>query len=862
MNTLLQKPLTSLGLTLVLLLLAPGTLLAQSDLDLVFGNQTHESRLCSNDGLNPAGFTCTAVGPVNHIRGIAAGDFDGDGLLDVVQANNNGRNQKCLNDGLGSFTCSDVSTGTGNTQDVAVADIDGDTDLDLVFSTFTTSTNEVCLNDGSGNFSCSAVDSGVTLAWSTAVDDIDGDSDLDLIFGREGRNRMCLNDGLNPPSFTCSNISNDTNTSRGTVIGDLDGDSDLDLAFANGAFGKNRFCLNDGLNPPSFSCFDVEGFDKNTWDVGTGDIDGDSDLDLIFATENDILGRPNRVCVNDGLNPPSFSCSNMTVATPISFGVAMADIDGDTDLDAIFANVGGNGTGAANEVCVNDGSGSFTCSNVSVGFARSWDVVVGNFDAPSNGIAPVPAASLYWPNDVATVNIDLDGVTDILGVGGKLAYDATRLTYDDPSLAAGAFLDDGSTILFEDDDAAGTASFSVTRTSGSGATGNGTAATVTLTVDDESPPGTANFSLSDLLAVSPTGSQITLNPTDGSFEVGGVWPGDTDNNCTAEAADLLPIGLNFGDTGPARPGGFDITWSAKAFSPWGGSSASPDFSDSFVDATGDGEIDQNDVLPIGVNFGETHAATSGCTPAALPKHLAALNLSLDPQPVGTVITVHLDLVEQTDGLVGTALKLAVDPSVLKVNSVTAGDFLDDGDLLKLVQLNNETGLSEAAFTRKGTDRAISGTGALAVLALEVIGAMASTSELSLSEVKLSTAAAGIFEASEQALSLRSDLTTATASEDEAEVPSTFTLHGAYPNPFNPATTVSFDLPQPAQVTLVVFDVLGREVRRVNAGEHTAGSRQTLRFDAAGLASGTYLYRLEAQMASELSVQMGRFVLLK
>ena len=102
-------------------------------------------------------------------------------------------------------------------------------------------------------------------------------------------------------------------------------------------------------------------------------------------------------------------------------------------------------------------------------------------------IAPVPAASLYWPTDVATVNIDLSNATDLLGVGGKLAYDDSRLTYDDPSLAAGAFLDDGSTILFEDDDAAGTASFSVTRTSGSGATGDGTAATVTLTVDDESP---------------------------------------------------------------------------------------------------------------------------------------------------------------------------------------------------------------------------------------------------------------------------------------------------------------------------------------------------------------------------------------
>ena len=157
MNSYLQQPLASLGLMLVLLLLAPGTLLAQSDLDLVFGNQTHESRLCSNDGLNPAGFTCTAVGPVNYIRGIAAGDFDGDGLLDVVQANNNGRNQKCLNDGLGGFTCSDVSTDSRPSQDVAVADIEGDNDLDLIFANRGGNTDRMCLNDGSGTFTCSDV---------------------------------------------------------------------------------------------------------------------------------------------------------------------------------------------------------------------------------------------------------------------------------------------------------------------------------------------------------------------------------------------------------------------------------------------------------------------------------------------------------------------------------------------------------------------------------------------------------------------------------------------------------------------------------------------------------------------------------
>ena len=104
--------------------------------------------------------------------------------------------------------------------------------------------------------------------------------------------------------------------------------------------------------------------------------------------------------------------------------------------------------------------------------------------------------------------------------------------------------------------------------------------------------------------------------------------------------------------------------------------------------------------------------------------------------------------------------------------------------------------------------------------------------------------------------------TATATEDEAGVPQTFTLHGAYPNPFNPSTTIVYDLPAAAAVTLVVYDVLGREVRRVAVGGVGAGARHQIRFEAGGLASGTYLYRVVARLADRQETQTGRVTLLK
>ncbi len=86
---------------------------------------------------------------------------------------------------------------------------------------------------------------------------------------------------------------------------------------------------------------------------------------------------------------------------------------------------------------------------------------------------------------------------------------------------------------------------------------------------------------------------------------------------------------------------------------------------------------------------------------------------------------------------------------------------------------------------------------------------------------------------------------ATASEDEEELPDEVMLTGNYPNPFNPRTTIRYALPQAGTVRLVVYDMLGREVAVLADGPKPAG-RHAARFDAGGLPSGTYVYRLQAQ----------------
>jgi hypothetical protein len=71
----------------------------------------------------------------------------------------------------------------------------------------------------------------------------------------------------------------------------------------------------------------------------------------------------------------------------------------------------------------------------------------------------------------------------------------------------------------------------------------------------------------------------------------------------------------------------------------------------------------------------------------------------------------------------------------------------------------------------------------------------------------------------------------------------FSLDQNYPNPFNPNTTLSFVIGHSSFVTLKVYDVLGNEVATLVDGEKPAGSYE-VEFDASGLSSGMYFYKLQ------------------
>ncbi len=84
-----------------------------------------------------------------------------------------------------------------------------------------------------------------------------------------------------------------------------------------------------------------------------------------------------------------------------------------------------------------------------------------------------------------------------------------------------------------------------------------------------------------------------------------------------------------------------------------------------------------------------------------------------------------------------------------------------------------------------------------------------------------------------------------------ETPDKYNLSQNYPNPFNPTTRIRYSLPENAHVSLIVYDILGRQVAELVNGEAAAGTHEAV-FDGSRLASGVYFYKLTAGKFTQIN----------
>ncbi|MEI7484895.1 MAG: T9SS type A sorting domain-containing protein [Ignavibacteriota bacterium] len=93
------------------------------------------------------------------------------------------------------------------------------------------------------------------------------------------------------------------------------------------------------------------------------------------------------------------------------------------------------------------------------------------------------------------------------------------------------------------------------------------------------------------------------------------------------------------------------------------------------------------------------------------------------------------------------------------------------------------------------------------------------------------------------------------------IPQTYTLYQNYPNPFNPVTKIAYDIPKDAKVKLVIYDILGREMKTLVNNEFRSAGKYITEFNGSNLASGIYFARILVNEGKDF-ISVKKMVLLK
>ena len=96
---------------------------------------------------------------------------------------------------------------------------------------------------------------------------------------------------------------------------------------------------------------------------------------------------------------------------------------------------------------------------------------------------------------------------------------------------------------------------------------------------------------------------------------------------------------------------------------------------------------------------------------------------------------------------------------------------------------------------------------------------------------------------------------------EIGIPAKMNLSQNYPNPFNPTTKINFDLPNDSRVNIKIFDVSGREIKTI-VNDYKSAGYYTVQFDASGLSSGVYFYKLSTNGNNITSTITKKLMLIK
>jgi hypothetical protein len=821
--------------------------------------------------LNNGDATFTLVNPYDigsNPQSLLADDLDNDGDVDLATANRitGGTIRIILNNGDATFQVQSPFPAFGDDPGtIFSADIDSDGDQDLITSNAQSDNLSIFFNLGNANF---AFQENITVGDASSVfaGDLDNDGDLDLTGG------LWINNAI----FV---LMNNADGSFGPVstypVGaspefvrtvDLDGDGDLDLTNTNHYESTASVYKNNGDG--TFANF-------NTYAVSTApsiafpaDLDNDGDMDLTIQNrENDNVS----VLLNHGDGTFADQLHFATGDGPTN--LLAADLEGDGDLDLVTVNLFSNSISILKNVAIpqilvsqpeqNELNVS-TSSEISVIFSTDMDIssitnstfiVNGWFKGlyqgtfsydslgrtatfnPNRNFAEGELVTVVLTNDIQSK----DGLSlpnsyiwsftvkaEIAPANFRL--DAVYPVISQPNGIVSADLDN------DDDLDLITAnrypnSIYVIRNNGDG----------TFYPDSAYMVGQEPISLCtadlngdnhvDLAAANLNSANVSvlINNGDGTFGVQSTYPtgqgvksiiaadlngdGDFDLVTLNSYSSDFTVLLNNGDGTFITDSSFYVSGTNKY------EIISTDFdNDGYLDiaiSTGP------DLVWIYNNDGNAIFSLDSTYQVYFePVSIFSADLNIDGNLDLVTANYQNDnisvLLNYGDGTFGIDSSYATGDGP---GSIFAADMDGDGDL----DLANRNSLSQDISIHLNNGSAIFSPHLLYSLpdrALEIFSADLD-GDGSLNRYLTVTGPPG------------------------NKVPARFAMKQNYPNPFNPNTTIEFDLPKTSEVTLRVFNILGEEVATLLSASLLSGTYK-VDWDASNLASGVYLYRLEAE----------------
>jgi hypothetical protein len=736
---------------------------------------------------------------------VHAADVDSDGDMDVLSASFSDDTVAWYENtnGDGSFSSARVITASANgALHVYATDLDGDTDVDVIAAAHLDNAVLWFENtDGDGTFSSAKTISATAFgAYEVFARDLDGDNDPEVLSATFDNDSINIYDnqigesGADADGFGPTvQITTNANGADEVYAADLDGDSDADILTASQfddtiSYFENR--INEGFGFPNETIVMPGARANGANEAIAADLNGDGTLDILTTSFND-----GKLAWHENDGTRWFSPQKV-ISTSAGEGIDAGDIDGDGDIDVVTTSFGGDAVSWHENT---DGAGTFSAANV---LSASVDGALSSYLADIDGDDDLDVLAVGQRDDTVYWFENLNGAGNFsseniiwTAANGANEVIAADLDGDNDLDVVVASRFDDTVAWFENTD------------------GDGSFSNEQIVVDDAL----------DVIDVHPADLDgdgdvdLIYAPNDANVV---NWVENTDGNGAFSDPKEITNLVN----GPAsvytadfnRDGRLDVLTA----------SSSDDKIAWYVQTESFGVIDFGDPTIISTaadgaqsvfaadldGDGDTDVLSSSSRDDEIAWYENAPGANL---PV--------ELARFTAATSGEAVTLRWSTTSEENNAGFDVERSTDGETFTTIGFEPGVGTTEEAQSYRFVDRE---------------APFATTLFYRLRQVDTD----GTFEYSPVV---------------EVEVtPSTVALLPVAPNPVVGVANLRYELPEATAVRLQVFDLLGRRVATLADGEKPAG-RHEVSWRSAGLASGTYFVRLQA--GSTAQTQMLRLV---